>query len=198
MVDLGQIIYDIFGPYGEIGVLVFVAIIFLLDALLIPVLPELFFIVGLEYDPGSLIFGVEVLTAAVIGEMIGVLSLYLVVEKVGIPKRIRNVADKYVKFLIVSDERILLVNRFAPVLPFVGAFISMTENWKLSRAMFYLIVGCVLKYGAIMILMVMFNVYYGGLPTSYVILFILIVIGVSFIASYLRKRNFNEEQEETI
>ena len=126
--NLGQAIYDLFGANGEWGLVLCIFLIFLLDALLIPTLPELFFvlafIVGANYGH-PLLFGVELLIAAVIAEQIGIFSLYLVVKKYNhkIPKKIQSALDKYTQFLVVSDEKLLLLNRVAPMLPFAGAFV---------------------------------------------------------------------------
>ena len=38
-VNIGQVIYDLFGDNGDLGVLLCIFLIFLLDALLVPTLP---------------------------------------------------------------------------------------------------------------------------------------------------------------
>ena len=112
--NLGQAIYDLFGANGEWGLVLCIFLIFLLDALLIPTLPELFFVLafigGANYGH-PLLFGVELLIAALIAEQIGIFSLYLVVKKYNhkIPKKIQSALDKYTQFLVVSDEKLLLL-----------------------------------------------------------------------------------------
>ena len=49
--DLTAFMLDIFGPYGEPGVVLMVFLAFLLDATLIPFLPEIFIILGFSYNP---------------------------------------------------------------------------------------------------------------------------------------------------
>lgn len=44
-------IYGAFGPYGDIGMLLCVFLIFLIDAFIFPTLPELFFVIGFIYQP---------------------------------------------------------------------------------------------------------------------------------------------------
>lgn len=43
---IGDFIYNLFGGYGEIGILLCIFLIFLLDAFLVPTLPELFIILA--------------------------------------------------------------------------------------------------------------------------------------------------------
>ena len=190
---LGDWLLDIFGPHGELGVLIFIALIFFIDALVFPTLPELFFVISLAYRPGDLIFGLEVLAVVAVAEVIGITLLYLVVEKIKVPKKLKNIVDKYTKFLIVSDERILLVNRVAPVIPFAGAFISLVESWRYTKCMLYVVLGCLLKYGAIMLVVVFLGAHYGEEMTKYTIVFIFVVIGLSLAASLLRKRKLERE-----
>lgn len=181
-------IYGIFGPYGEIGMLLCVFLIFLIDAFLFPTLPELFFIIGFIYQP-TIAFGLQLLAAAVIAEIIGFTTLYWVVEHIRVPQRIKNIIDKYVKFLIVSDERALLINRVAPMIPFAGAFISIIDDWKFSKAMFYVVTGCILKYGLMMLMSNFFFEYFSSDDaTTYTMLFVFIIIIASFIAAYFRKK----------
>ena len=188
MFNISEWMLDIFGPWGAWGVLLFIMLIFLIDALLFPTLPELFFVICFMYDP-TLLFGCELLGMAIIGEIIGISSLYYVVERVRMPERIKRVATKYVNFLVVSDERVLLVNRVAPMIPFAGAFISIMETWRLNRAMFYVILGCVLKYGMIMLMSGFFFEYFSGNDAqTYTLIFIFAVIIISFIFAFAKKK----------
>ena len=186
--DIGGWMSSVFGPYGAMGIMIFIMLLFLIDALLFPTLPELFFVIGFMYDP-TLGFGLLLLGSAVVGEIIGICSLYYVIEKVKVPQRIKNVADKYVGFLIVSDERMLLVNRIAPMIPFAGAFISIVDSWKLNRALCYIVLGCVLKYGIILLMSSFFFTYFSsGAAQTYTLIFIFSVIIISFIFAFARKR----------
>jgi hypothetical protein len=186
--DIGGWISGIFGPYGAIGVVLLVFLVFLIDALLFPTLPELFFVIGFMFDP-TLSFGLILLGAAVAGEVIGISSLYYVIERVKVPQRVKNVADKYVGFLIVSDERMLLVNRIAPMIPFAGAFISIVDGWKLNRALFYVVIGCILKYGVIMLMSSFFFAYFSsGAAQTYTLVFVFSVIIISLLFAFLRKK----------
>ncbi|MCL1984317.1 MAG: hypothetical protein FWG58_02820 [Methanomassiliicoccaceae archaeon] len=188
MFNIGDWMYDVLGPDSAILVILFIFLIFFLDALVFPTLPELFFIIGFMYDP-SLLFGLQLLLAAVAAEIAGITLLYYVVEHIRVPERIKKIADRYVGFLICSDERMLLVNRIAPMIPFAGAFISLIDSWKLSRSLFYVVLGCLLKYGIIMMMSNFFFEYFsGGDAQTYTIIFIIAVIAISMAAAFLRKK----------
>ena len=191
--NLGQAIYDLFGANGEWGLVLCIFLIFLLDALLIPTLPELFFVLafigGANYGH-PLLFGVELLIAAVIAEQIGIFSLYLVVKKYNhkIPKKIQSALDKYTQFLVVSDEKLLLLNRVAPMLPFAGAFVAIL-NWSVPKSAFYIAIGCIVKFGFIMMLSNFFYNYFQSEESQIItIVMILAVIAVSIILSFFVKK----------
>jgi len=189
MFSIGAWMQDVFGPWGMIGVILFVFLIFFIDALVFPTLPELFFIIGFMFEP-TLEFGLILLATAAIAEVLGITLLYYVVEHIRVPERIKKIADRYVKFLVCSDERMLLVNRAAPMIPFAGAFISIIDSWRLSRSLFYVVIGCLVKYGLIMIMSDFFFKFFSeeGDAQMYTIIFILIVIAVSMAAAFMRKK----------
>jgi len=198
MFDIGDWIYGLFGDSAW-GVILCVFLVFLIDAVVFPALPELFFVMGYMYPPTpNMIFGIELLLAAVAAEVIGITALYWITEHIRIPAKIRNIAERYVKFLVVSDERILLVNRVAPMIPFAGAFISIMESWKLSKALFYVVIGCVLKYGIILAMSSFFFEYFSGDEAQmYTIAFIFAIIILSFIAAYVKKKRSGIENEDS-
>lgn len=185
---IGDWLYGVFGPYGYIGILVFIFLLFYIDSLIFPTLPEVFFILSFMYDPTPY-WGMILLLVGAVAEFAGVTFLYLVVERIRVPERIRSVADKYSKFLILNDERMILVNRVAPVMPFTGAFISLIESWEIKRAWFYLILGYVLKYGAILLFANFFFAFFSG-PQAEVlsIVMIIIVMAVSLFMAYRKKK----------
>jgi hypothetical protein len=192
MFDIGGWLQGVFGPYGELGILLLIFFVFFIDALLFPTLPELFFVIGFMAYPTPL-FGCELLLAAIFAELIGISLLYFIVERIRIPKRIKNLADRYIGFLVLGDERLLLVNRAAPMIPFAGAFISLAD-WRLGRSLFYVVTGCILKYGAIMLMSSFFYEYFsGGDAQMYTLIFVFAVIALSVVFALLRKRRLDIE-----
>lgn len=196
--DLTGIMMDIFGPYGAVGVFLMVLCAFILDATVVPALPEIFIIVGFSYNPTPG-FALVLIIAAILGECIGNIILYTVVEKIGLPKKLKTVMNKYVGILFVSDERMMLVNRIAPVIPYSGAFISVIETWTLRRALFYIALGCVLKYGLILSMSTFFYQYFtSDVAQTMMIVFVIAIIAISLIASYIRKKKmFGDNPKQT-
>ncbi|WP_400231762.1 hypothetical protein [Methanomethylophilus alvi] len=197
--NIGQIIYDLFGDNGDLGVLLCIFLIFLLDALLVPTLPELFFILGFmagaEHNT-PIVFGCELLLVAILAELVGILSLYYVVKHIRIPKKIEKLVDTYTKFLVMGDERLLLLNRIAPMIPFAGAFIAIAK-WNLKKSMFYIVLGCVLKYGIIMLLSNMFLDFFNSDQAQlFMIIMIVVVIAVSMIMSFVIKKRHGLDEKQ--
>ena len=187
-------LFEIFDSLESWQVLLLVAFLFMIDAMLIPVLPEVFFVLGLHNEP-SYIFGAELLLAAVLGELTGILILYYAVKHVRVPRWLANAMNKYINFLIVSDEKILLVNRVAPMLPATGAFMAIMEKrWDLNKCFLYLVIGCLAKYGFIMVLSQFAYEYIGGQAGQDItIIAVLVIIVISAIASYMKRKSSNLE-----
>ena len=200
-INIGQVIYDLFGDNGDLGVLLCIFLIFLLDALLVPTLPELFFILGFmagaEHNT-PIVFGCELLLMAILAELVGILSLYYVVKHIRIPKKIEKLVDTYTKFLVMGDERLLLLNRIAPMIPFAGAFIAIAK-WDLKKSIFYIVLGCVLKYGIIMLLSNMFLDFFNSDQAQlFMIIMIVVVIAVSMVLSIVvKKRHGIDKGQDT-
>ena len=200
-INIGQVIYDLFGDNGDLGVLLCIFLIFLLDALLVPTLPELFFILGFmagaEHNT-PIVFGCELLLVAILAELVGILSLYYVVKHIRIPKKIEKLVDTYTKFLVMGDERLLLLNRIAPMIPFAGAFIAIAK-WDLKKSIFYIVLGCVLKYGIIMLLSNMFLDFFSSDQAQlFMIIMIVVVIAVSMVLSIVvKKRHGIDKGQDT-
>ena len=198
-INIGQVIYDLFGDNGDLGVLLCIFLIFLLDALLVPTLPELFFILGFmagaEHNT-PIVFGCELLLVAILAELVGILSLYYVVKHIRIPKKIEKLVDTYTKFLVMGDERLLLLNRIAPMIPFAGAFIAIAK-WDLKKSIFYIVLGCVLKYGIIMLLSNMFLDFFSSDQAQlFMIIMIVVVIAVSMVLSIVVKKRHGIDKEQ--
>ena len=67
---------------------------------------------------------------------------------------------------------------------------------KLSRALFYIVIGCILKYGLILSMSTFFYSYFTSDVAQYVMIgFVILILAISLIASYIRKkRTFPEEE----
>ena len=196
--DLTHLMLDIFGPYGGPGVVLMVFLAFLLDATLVPFLPEIFIILGFSYDP-SPSFAVLLISVSIVAEWLGNCILYFVVKNIRVPKKIRSVVNKYIGILLISDERMLLVNRIAPMIPYSGAFIALVDNWKLSRALAYLALGCVLKYGLILSMSSVFYAYFSSnMASIMMIVFVIVILLLSLILSHVRRSRIFGSKSEVV
>ncbi len=186
--SIGDWLFGLFEGMGDPGIVLCIFILFLVDAFAFPTLPELFMVLGFSADP-TWQFGIVLLCTAMLAELAGVLSLYYMVSKIRVPERISKIANRYIGFLVVSDERIVLINRVAPMIPFLGAFIALVETWDARKCLIYNMAGCVMKYGIILLANGFFISYLGSDDAQAITLvFIFAVIAASFIASWYRKR----------
>ena len=186
--NISEFIYSYLGDYGDAGVLLCVFLIFLIDAIVFPALPEIFFILGYDYNPTP-VFGVLLVLTAVAAELAGVFSLYYVAKHIRIPKKLTRIVDRYVQFLLVSDERVMLLNRIAPMIPFAGAFIALVDSWDPRKCALYIVIGCVLKYGLLIMASSFFYAYFSSDAALKVTMaFVIAIIGISLAASYYRKK----------
>ena len=174
-----------FGPGGE---LVFLFVILCVDAMLVPTLPELFVLVLMLEFPGNIGWGVMLLVVVVAAELTGNFILFSVFKRVRLPKIFEKTMKKWVGFLALHDERIILVNRVAPILPFVGAFIAMMK-WNPRRSFFYIFVGGTAKYAVLLAFVIAFNqIFEANTARNVTISMILAIIIVSFVQGYFARK----------
>jgi len=128
--------------------LLLVAGLFGLDGMGLPVLPEVLTLLVFAPHP-HLGWGVQILAVIVAVETAAAGLLYLLVRTTGLPGRLQRGMASYAGMLLGRDERLLLVNRFVPVLPAAGAFIH-AAGWRPRRALLFVALGSALKYGLLL------------------------------------------------
>jgi membrane protein DedA with SNARE-associated domain len=196
MTSIGQIIVDFFSAYGIFGWLLAIFVLFYIDSIIFPTVPELFvvliFIGGQGIVPDWEWIALILLTI-VIAEIAGLTTLYVIVKSVTVPKRIHQAVEKYRNFLLCHDERMILINRVAPVLPFIGAFVAIL-GWSYRKSIIYTVIGGVVKYGLILVASQYFLTYFSSGDARLVTLtMIAIILGVSFALSIYRKRRMDRD-----
>ena len=185
---IGDWIIEFFSSWGWLGMLLALYFLSILDSVAMPVLPDIFavliFLGDVSWD-----WGLMVLAVALLGDITGDSLLYIFVKKVRVPGFIQKISKKYVEFFLVSDERLILLNRIAPVMPFTGAFIAMLD-WDYKKSMFYIFIGGIVKYGALFLMVGAFNVAWTKDTAQLVsIIMVLAMVGISMAASYLYRKN---------
>ncbi|MFQ5883485.1 MAG: hypothetical protein ACE5IO_00120 [Thermoplasmata archaeon] len=194
---IGDFIYDLFHSLGPVFVLLTLYLIFLIDAAIFPALPEVFAVLFFLANPlpegSALIWGLAVLCIAILGELTGNTALYLIVrnllvKKKKMPSFLERLMKRYMDFLIVKDEKIILVNRVAPVVPMVGAFMAVCE-WSYRRSMTYIFFGSVAKYSFLLLLVGFFGVVYErGTAEIFALVAVLAIIVISGLLSVVYRR----------
>ncbi len=186
---------DLFGwfqGYGLFYALLGLFIIQVIDATIFPALPELFATLAFMMDP-TLTWGILVLVTTCLAEVTGNSLLYALVKRKNLPDFIQKAMKKWTEFIFVKDERIILINRIAPVVPFLGAFIATCE-WNYKKSMLYLVLGGLAKYGALLTLIGMLNYQFDpDTAQFYSILAIIIIIGLSFVSSFLYRKKLEND-----
>ncbi len=185
---IGEEIIDTFASLGDIGMIIALVAIIIIDGTGVPTLPEVWmvWIFGVHFD--SVGWAVTLIIVASIASLGGNFILYSIVKFIGMPKRIQKVMRKYTDFLIVSDERLLLLNRVAPLVPYTGAFIAV-HDWNLKKCVVYLLVGALAK-STVVIALAAFS--YDNLKQDVApwvaLIAVIVVLLASLIASLIYKR----------
>jgi hypothetical protein len=197
MSDVGSALWGLFEPLGPWGGLIFIFLLFFIDAIIFPTLPELFVVlVFLSQDSSGagewiILYGGLMLLTIVLAEIAGVMTLYTLIKRAklgGFRAKISKAVEKYRCFLLVQDERMILLNRVAPILPFLGGFIALS-CWNLRRCVTYVVIGGVLKYGTILLMSGFFLAYFSqGTAQIATLAMIIAILIASFVASCVRKR----------
>jgi membrane protein DedA with SNARE-associated domain len=121
--------------------------------------------------------------------------LYYVVKNIRIPKRIRSIADKYSQMLLVKNERIVLLNRVAPFVPYMRAFAAIC-NWNLRKVLTYTFIGGMLKFGAILAMSSLFFAYMStGMAQAVTLALMIGVIAISLTFSMAKHRKEGKPHE---
>jgi CHASE1-domain containing sensor protein len=94
----------------------------------------------------------------------------------------------WTRFLVFPDERIILLNRIAPVVPFVGAFIAVLR-WNFPKSLAYILIGAAAKYSLLLVLVGSLRVVYNRQTATLLTLSaVLVLVLASMVSAYLFRR----------
>src|SRR5881628_2580742 len=196
MASLDQFLAALFSSLGPTGSLMALLVIFAVDAAVFPALPELWIVVTYTYRPDVMdptVWAVLLLAVAIAGDVLGTSALYgavrrWVVHRRRMPRWLERAMQRWTSFLIVRDERVILMNRVVPVVPMVGAFIA-TLGWDYRRSMAYVAIGGLAKYAILLYVVFAIGLAYDVATARWITLsLVVVVVGLSFVASWLRRR----------
>jgi membrane protein YqaA with SNARE-associated domain len=186
--------FQAFSSYGPEGMLVGLFLVVFFDAIVIPVGPELLAIAiySTNFDTGWA--GAIVATVA-LGQVSGTSLLYSVGKHPRLlPRYIRNAMDRYRSSLFISDERIVFVNCFVPILPFLGAFVAVSK-WDYRKSMSLVALGGVLKYSIFLSMSRTFHYLFAeGIAQRVSLLTVLVLLVASGLYAYHRRRKFEHSE----
>lgn len=129
-----------------------------------------------------------------LGEAAGVFLMWFITSRFNIPNRIKKVVSTYVDYLLVPNEKMILINRFAPMLPFAGAF-SAIMSWDIRKVLAYNAIGCIIKYG---FLAIMGGSLYAilGADAGMATILVTIVVMIIGVSMGIRRRNRRKAELE--
>jgi hypothetical protein len=148
---IGQDVIGLFADLGDTGMLLAMAVIILVDGVGFPTLPEVWMVFIFGTHPDSFAWGASLVLVCTLASLGGNFTLYSFVKIVKMPHRVEKIMKRYLNFIIVHDERVLLLNRAAPILPYTGAFIAVS-NWDLKKCALYLLVGAMAKSSLVVVI----------------------------------------------
>ncbi|MEK6911758.1 MAG: hypothetical protein AABX36_03025 [Candidatus Thermoplasmatota archaeon] len=180
------------------GALVAIFLIFMVDAAVFPALPEilivLFYFLYPRFGIDAVAWALPLLAVGVAGDLAGNFALYWFVRNAlqrrnRMPEIIERAMRRWTSFLLVRDERIILLNRIAPIVPLTGAFIAVC-HWNLRRALLYVAVGGAAKYAALLAIAGWLGVTFSSESAQVgTLIVILVLVAASAIAGRLRRRS---------
>jgi membrane protein YqaA with SNARE-associated domain len=182
-------LYDALLTFGDGGALLALALIIWIDGTLFPTLPEVWLVLVFGIYPESLSWGTAVVLVATAASLTGNFTLYSLVKVARLPHWIERRMRQYTNFLLVKDEKLLLLNRLAPVVPYTGAFMAVC-NWNLRKCLLYLSTSAVAKFSAIgLIAWASYDNLRQEIAPWVSIVVVLVLLAASVIASFIyRKR----------
>lgn len=148
---IGEDIIGVFAALGDLGLLLAIVIIIWIDGTAFPTLPEVWMVFAYGVHPDSFAWGAALVLIASAAGLAGNFTLYSLVKVAKLPKWIQRRMKQYTDFLIVKDEKLLLLNRLAPIVPYTGAFIAVC-NWNIRRSALYIFVSGLVKFSVIVLI----------------------------------------------
>jgi hypothetical protein len=140
-----------FASLGEPGLLVALAVIIWIDGVAFPTFPEFWLIWIFGVHPDSVVWGIALVVVSTSAALLGNLTLYGLVKMARLPGWIQRRMKQYTNFLIVKDERLILINKIAPIVPYTGAFMAVC-GWNLRRCIVYAAAGGSAKTSVILLI----------------------------------------------
>lgn len=175
---------------GPAGMLLGLFAVVFIDSIVIPIGPELLAIAvfATNIDP---FWALLIVGTVALAQVAGSTLLYLIGRHPTImPAFLKRVMDRYRSGLLIRDERMVLLNCFVPVLPFLGAFVAVAK-WNYRRSMSYVVVGGAIKYSLFLGMSSTFHqLFEEGIAQRVSLMAVLALLVVSGLYAYSKRKNF--------
>ncbi len=175
---------------GPAGMLLGLFAVVFLDSIVIPIGPELLAIAvfATNIDP---FWALLIVGTVALAQVAGSTLLYLIGRHPTImPGFLKKVMNRYRSGLLIRDERMVLLNCFVPVLPFLGAFVAVAK-WNYRRSMSYVVVGGAIKYSLFLGMSSTFHqLFEEGIAQRVSLMAVLALLVVSGLYAYSKRKNF--------
>lgn len=148
---IGEDIINLFASLGDIGMLLAITVIIWIDGTAFPTIPEVWMVWIFGVHPHSFPWAVTLIVVASLASLLGNFTLYGLVKIAKLPPWIQRKMRQYTNFLVVHDERLLLLNRIAPIVPYTGAFIAAC-NWNVKKCAVYILASALVKFSIIVLI----------------------------------------------
>lgn len=173
---------------GPAGLVAAMFLIFYLDSMVIPLLPELFAVLIFQALGPSLGWAAVILVVAEAAEVLGNTTTYVIARKVPLPRRVQAAMRRWADVLLAKREQLILTNRIAPAVPFVGFFIAVC-GWSYRRSMAYVVLGGLVKYSFLLGIVAGFNFAYDpGLASNLTVALVIVFVVASLAVAGWRRR----------
>jgi len=191
-------VFAAFASYGPLWMLVGLFLVVFFDAIVVPMGPELLAI-AIYSTNLDLAWAVLIIATVTTAQVSGTSLLYVVGRHPRLlPKRIRAVMLQYKSFLMIKDERIVFVNCFVPILPFLGAFVAIS-NWDYKKSMLLVALGGAIKYSLFLTMSRTFHYLFAqGIAQKVSLLTVLGVLVASGVFAFFRRRAFERSKRDQI
>ncbi|HJX04304.1 MAG TPA: hypothetical protein VJ489_00640 [Thermoplasmata archaeon] len=192
---IGEDIINVFASLGDLGMLLALTVIIWIDGTAFPTLPEVWMVFLYGVHPDSFSWGAALVLTASAASLLGNFTLYSLVKVAKLPKWVQKKMKQYTNFLIVKDEKLLLLNRLAPIVPYTGAFIAVC-NWDVRKCATYIFASALVKFSIIVLISwASFESVKDEIAPFVSLAVVIIILVSSIIASIVyRKRKMQKEE----
>ncbi len=183
-------IMSLLAAIGPAGMLIGLLIIVFFDSIVIPIGPELLAIAvfATNIDP---VWAVMIIGTVALGQVLGCSVLYVIGKHPRImPARLKGIMERYRSGLLIRDERMVFLNCFVPVLPFLGAFVAVAR-WDYRKSMAFVVLGGAIKYSLFLGMSSTFHqLFEEGIAQRVSLMAVLALLVISGLYAYSRRKNF--------